>query len=225
MNTFTIGTFEEAIFNMEKHFDVDYDGLTIKESINNLRQLCPKLHTDEELREFSKQLVENIYQEFGFTGLRIWYSLHMSSIFPNSDLEMKYHKLDKDIVNYVNQFREESGIILSIDVYLSVIYLKEYFKKEYGLIHEDVLPDVHSILRTIYLTGFNEEVINLLAETLEFELKCSGDNFYHEKDLTDVNVLKELYEYTGEEIGEDDCYKGHWLGHDYDGYGNSQFKA
>ena len=218
------GHLERAIMDLENHFNVDYHGKTNGECIEELRKLCPKLHSEEELKEYSKELLYGIHQEYGFVGLRTWYRVQMKyAFFGHEMLSQKYEKLLKDIQGYVTKYCENHNILLTLDVYLFSIELQRAYKKEYGVLNEDKLNDAYSILRTIHLMFYDEDIIELLADALEVSLMYSGDRYYLNQDLKKEEVLHELYIYISEELGMDDVYKGHGMFQQYDGYGNSEW--
>ena len=219
MYTITQGEFERAIYDLEQHFNVDFKGMTNRECIDELRKLCPKLHSQEELQEFAKELLKKIEETYGFLGLRVWFTLNMKSYFPNDMMAMKYDKLNEDIKQFVNNYREEKNITLKLDVYIASIELRDIYKKQYGFIREGRISDLYSILRTIHLSQYNELLIDNVQNMLFLFIRFSGDNYYQHKDLSNPEILKELYTYLAEEVGQDDVYEGHSMFQEYDGYG------
>ena len=218
------GHLENAIMDLEKHFHVNYSGKTNRECILELRKLCPKLHSEEELKQYAMELIHSIYKKYGFVGLRTWYRTQMKyAFFGHEMLNQKYDNLIKDIQEDINSFREEHNIILKLDVYLLSIEVQETYKKEYGVLREDNLNDAYSILRTIHLMYYDEDIIELLFDVLEVSLMQTGDKYYLNQDLKNKKVLKELYVYISEELGMSEVYQGHNMFHRYDGYGNVEW--
>lgn len=225
LHAITIGDLERAIYELSNYFNVDYNGLTNRECIEKLRKLCDKLHSDSFLKQFSKNLLFEIKEEFGFTGLRVWYSLTMKhAVFSNELLSMKYFLLHKDILNFVNEYCKKEGIELVLDIYLAGIYLKKSFMDEFGFIDVEENKDLYYLLRTIHLSDYNPILINELHYLIEMELWKSQDKYFIKKDLRDEDILKELFIYLGEEFGDDEVYKGHKLFYDYDGYGGIEMR-
>lgn len=110
---------------------------------------------------------------------------------------------------------------MALDVFIAVIELKQFYKQEYGVLDEKYSKNIYSVLKTIHLTHYNDDVIDSVNYLLPILLSFAGDKYYQCKDLTDKKVLKELYTYVGEELGDDDLFEGHMLFHEYDGYGGS----
>lgn len=219
MQRVTQGDVENAIWDLEEYFGVNYNGLTNRECIENLRGLCPKLHSEDELKTFSDNLLSEIFDEFGFKGLRIWYAVSLKYGFcVYEDLYMKYDKLVEDISRFVESYRKDNGIVLKLDVFLSVIYLKETYKRRFGVFNEELVR-LHSILQTIHLSDYNPIIISEVGHLLEMELAIQGDKYYYKQDLSDRSVLEELYIHVGEEFGDADVYTGLSMFYDYDGYG------
>lgn len=223
MNRVTVGDVESAIYDFEKHFNVKYDGLTNRECIENLRSLCPKLHSEDELKEFADNLLTAILEEFGFKGLRIWYLVYIRySICIYEGMYEKYYKLCKDIYTFVDEYRQDYGLTLKLDVFLAVVEIRELYKKRFGEL-EDRPMRLYSLVQTIHLSNYNPKVISELTYLVEQELWVAGDRYYCKQDLTSKNVLQELYVYLGELMNDDDVYKGHRVFYNYDGYGGVIF--
>lgn len=222
MQAISQGDLERAIYDLEKHFKVDYDGKTNRECIEELRKLCPQLHSEKELRTFAENLIKAIEDRFGYKGLRVWYRVAMKyAFFGHEMLSMKYYKLLDDIKEFVNEYRINQGLTLKLDVFITTLYIQDYYKKKYGVLNEDYLDDLYSILRTIHLMGYDEDLIESLQDVLELCLIRARERYYLNKDLKKVEIIKELYEYVGEEFGDDDNYQGMKLFYDFDGYGGT----
>ena len=216
------GDFERAIYDLEKHFGLDCDGKTNRECIEELKKVCPKLHSDAELEELGNQLLDMVCSEFGWKGLRVWFELDNSHpLLANEMLAMKYSKLYDDISKKVDEFRVANDLTLILDVYLFGFKVKESYRERYGEIGEEGLMDLYSLVNTVHLTGYQSSIIKELEYSIKFRLICVGDKYYSSKDLTSRDVLRELYEHLGEIVGDDDAYQGHMLFYDYDGYGGS----
>lgn len=224
MYAITQGQLEHAIIDLEDHFHVKYDGKTNGECIEELRKLCPKLHSNEELQEYAKDILHKIHDKYGFTGLRTWYRTQMrNAFFGHELLSEKYSKLLKEIRDYINSYREEHDLTLTLDVYILSIEAQKIYKKEYGVLKEGNLIDAYSILRTIHLMYYDEDLIESLTDALEVSLIQSGERYYLNQDLKDKEIIQELFIYFSEELGMDDVYQGHDMFHTYDGYGNIEW--
>ena len=213
------GDLERAIYNLMNELGLYFDGITNRECIEILRENCPQLHSDEELKEFSDNLLTAIFDKFGFEGLRVWYCVRMKSQFGHDMLQMKYDNLLKEITGFVNNYREEEGIVLTLDVYRACIFLKESFKSRFGVLDEDELNDLYSLLHTLDLTQYQDDMIDSLKELIHMQLVFCGDNYYCHKDLGDKEVLRDCHLYVSEVLGKGDVYRGHDFFYGYDGYG------
>lgn len=218
------GDFERAIYDLENHFGADYDGMTNGECVEQLRKLCPQLHSDDDLKQLAETLVDTLFDEFGWNGMRVWFELNNSSpFFKNSMMSMKYDKLYDDISAKAEEFRVANDLTLKLDVYLFGMKVKDTYRERYGSIDEDAygLMDLYSVLNTIRLSHYNSVVIRELQNGLKFLLVMVGDKYYSQMDLSKPEVLQEVYTHIAEIVGDDNVYQGHSMFYDYDGYGGS----
>lgn len=223
MHSITQGDFERAIYDLMVEMDLEFHGKTNGECIKILESKCTKLHSDDELKEFCSDLMKGIEKEFGHSNMNIWYRCRMQSMFGHPALERKYYALLKDICNFVNSYRESKGIIMTLDVYRAIIFFKDLYRKEYGILDEDSLDNLYSFLNTLKLCGYKENLIDELKDLIEMELTFCGDKYYVKKDLSDKSVLKDLYTEVSEILCKENVYKGHEMFHEYDGYGGVSF--
>lgn len=218
----TQGQLERSIYDLEQKFDFDFDGKTIRECITIILDKCPLLHNDKELEEHSVNLLHNIVEKFGYKALRVTYSV-TNNIFGNDLLNMKYSKLIQDVLDYVEEYRIDNGLIYKLDVYRWRFQLRDTYKEIYGALNEKYCMDLYSVLNTIRLSHYNETVIKELEWVLYWELRASNLKYYYdgEEDYSKPSVLREMYEYLAEELGQEEMYQGHNLFYEYDGYGNT----
>ena len=203
--------------------NLNLDGKPIKECICIIQNTCPRLHSNDEIKEYAKHNLKLICDKFGFKALRIFYhsfiKQDMLKSFTGEDmLEMKYDKLIKDIKKYHNSLLD--WIDLRLDYYVYCKELETVFENEYGII-KDYDNSVYSIIKTIHLSYYNKEIISALSDLLKKHLIVSGDKYYLEQDLSDPEILDMLYEHISEEAWDESQYTGfNSMFVDFDGYGN-----
>lgn len=216
----TQGALESQIYEYCNRFEVDFDGKSIKDCIEECRKLCDRLHSEDEINNLAFEILSIVENEYGFLGIRLLYSVNMK-IFGDETLAFKYSKLVKDISNTVESFRVENNLTLKLDVYLLSLAMRDFIKSEYGIVSmdsNDVLG-LYSVINYIQLNDYQYTDKDL--ELLEIMLVLNGDNYYHKKiPNIDVDFLRELHTYIGEVIGDEKVFRGHDLFHSYDGYGN-----
>lgn len=206
--------------------NLNLDGKSIKECICIIQNTCPRLHSNDEIKEYAKHNLKLICDEFGFKALRIFYhsfiKQDMLKSFTGEDmLEMKYDKLIKDIKKYHDSLLD--WIDLQLDYYVYCKELETIFKNEYGTI-KDYNNSVYSIIKTIHLSRYNKEIISALSDLLKKHLIFSGDKYYLEQDLSDPEILDMLYEHITEEAWDESQYTGcNNMFVDFDGYGNEYY--
>lgn len=216
---------DKEIMLYGEKFNLDLDGKTIRECINIIVESCPKLHSDEELIILTKNNLKAIEEEYGFKALRLFYydtiKQDLLQSFTGEDaLQRKYFKLLKHLKEFHNTKIKE--LELTLDVYRYYTLLEKVFNEEYGeLKYYD--NRLYSLMKSLHICYYDEQVIESLYDFLFSELSMSGDKYYIKKDLHDVDVLKMLYEHVAEENFDNSVVHGVGLFEDYDGYGNDYF--
>ena len=134
-------------------------------------------------------------------------------------LTEKYMKLIHDLRV---EHEKRIGLKYTLEIYVYYRYIEEVYQEEYGFL-TDYTYHLYSIMKTIHITNYNDDVINsvlpFLKSTLEF---CDG-KYYLKHDLTDKKVLKMLYEHIAEESMDEEIVKYYNILMDYDGYGNEYY--
>lgn len=218
------GMVERAIHTFETHFsELDFNNKKIKECIEECRTVCPKLHSENELREHASKLLSSLEEKFGYLGLRVCYEV-THTVFGDDMLTMKYDKLLEDMNDFYNNYLLENDLFLKLDVYLLRIYSKEFYRKEYGVISSEECLNLYSLVNTVRLMNYDTNILNSLLDNIKFELNLVGGYYYLNKSLDNPDVIKELYIHLAESVGDSDIFKGHELFYNYDGYGNIVFE-
>lgn len=206
----------------EDKFNLDLEGKKISECIHIIRDVCPRLHSDNELREFALRNLHRIEEEYGFRALRLFiYDVTKQSLlqsFTGKDaLQEKYEKLIHDMKEYHKNFHEEFDLIL--DVYLYYRILEDVYNEEYGFL-KDFNNHLYSIMKTIHISNYDKNVIDSLEDYLYSSLRMANGKYYLRQDLKDPKVLRMLYEHIAEESFDKDVIMDMNIFKDYDGYGN-----
>lgn len=213
----------QIVLYMEK-FNLDLNGKKIKDCIEIIRENCPKLHTDEELKELACNNLKAIENEYGYKALRIFiYDVCKQDLlqsFTGKDrLQEKYEKLIKELKEYHNNLRDQK-LTLTLDVYLYYKLLEEVYNEEYGFL-TDWHNHLYCVMKTINISNYNEEVIKALQHWIKSSLTMAKGTYYLKQDLTDPKVLNMLYEHIAEEFLDEEVVMDSMdIFKDYDGYGN-----
>jgi hypothetical protein len=201
-------------------FNLGLNGKKINECITIIRDNCPRLHDDEELRDLALRIEE----EYGFKALRLYiYDTVKDDLLQSytgkDRLQEKYEKLLDEVKNFHNSFRDEE-LELTLDVYLYYKILEEVYNQEYGCL-KDWHNHLYSIMKTIHISNYDKKVIGSLKHYINVALTMANGKYYLKQDLTDPKILHMLYEHIAEEsfdeeviIDSMDIFKK------YDGYGN-----
>ena len=204
-------------------FGLDLDGKKISECIEIIRGICPRLHNDDELREFALNNLKQIENKFGFKALRLFmYDVCkqdlLQSFVGKNRLQEKYEKLLKDIKCYHNEYRDKE-LSLTLDVYVYYKLLEDVYNEEYGVLR-DWNSQLYSVMKTIDISNYNSDVVEVLNPYVENLLHFCNGKYYLKQDLKDPEILKMLYEHIGEESFDEMLVKDYNICTEYDGYGN-----
>ena len=204
---------------------LDLDGKTIRECVDIIIKECPQLHSLDYLRELARSNLKSIESEFGYKALRLhMYDTVKDSLlqsFTGKDkLQRKYEKLLTDVRRYHEDRLGE--LRLTLDIYNYYTVLEEVNKEEYGLLHY-YNDRLYSLLKTLSITYYDENIVEALHDALYDELCISGDKYYIQHDLKDKKVLMMLFEHVAEENFDEAVVKGVNMLTDYDGYGNEYY--
>lgn len=227
-----IGIIEREMIRLAEHCNVKAEnGEKYGVIYDRLLQVCPKLHTDQEHKQLSKQFVKDFATEFNHHELRVWFEVNAPITFGDEGLERKYHNLLKIHDAFVNKWLQDHELILTVDVYLFGNQVRDSYRKM-GVSFSNSMFDNNTedteqlwgIIKTIRDSGYKKELIMPLQKYIKVLLDMSGGFYYNTLDLTDKDVLRELYYTLSEVLHKKDGYKGHNMFHDYDGYGNTIFE-
>lgn len=204
-------------------FDLDLDGKKIIDCINIIRDYCPRLHSEEELKRLAYDNLKAIEFEYGFKAVRLFIydtckdGLLQSYTGPDR-LQEKYEKLLVNLKDYhTDLFTKE--LTLTLDVYIYFKFLKEVYDEEYGIIN-DYNNRLYTLVKTIRISNYDSDVIKALKPQLEDYLHFGNAKYYLKQDICNVEVLKMLFEHLAEENFDELVVKGYNMATEYDGYGN-----
>lgn len=221
---YTQSDLERQIVLYSDKFNLELNGKKISECIDIIRDTCPQLHSQDYLKEFALNNLKRIEEEYGFKALRLYiYDTCKQSLlqsFTGKDrLQEKYNKLIRDVKEFHNSFRDKE-LSLTLDVYCYYSILEEVYNEEYGFLN-DWHDDLYSVMKTINMTGYNKDVIQVLQHWIKTSLYMANGTYYLQKDLTDPKVLHMLYEHIAEESFDEDVIMDTMdIFREYDGYGN-----
>lgn len=204
-------------------FNLDLDGMKIGRCIEIIRENGSKLHNEEQLKELAYNNLKAIEYEYGFKALRLYIydtcKQNLLQSFTGKDrLQEKYEKLLKEVKKFHNNHRDQE-LTLTLDVYLYYNLLEEVYDEEYGFL-KDWNNQLYSIMKTINLTNYDENVVKSLTPYLESTLQFANGKYYLRQDLKNREVLKMLFEHIAEENMDELLVKGYNICTEYDGYGN-----
>ena len=225
----TIGTIEGAIIDLTEYCNVKAEnGEKFRVIYDRLLQKCPKLHTDEEHKQLSKQFINDFIKEFSHRELRIWFEVHAPMTFGDQELADKYYNLLKIHNAFVYKWLEDNNLILKVDVYLFGNRVKDAYK-ESGIDFDvdgfacEYTVQLWGLVKTIRDSGYKKTLIDSLQNPIKTLLEITGGHYYNTIDLTNKENLKELYYCLCEVICSSDGFQGKELFHSYNGYGDTIF--
>lgn len=207
--------------------NLDLNGKTYDECINVIRQHCPEILSDEEIKENIKQNLHQIEKKFGYKGLRIWfhsYYNHMRNSMCGEDpLERKYRKLLPEIKKYLSE------IIMKTNNMNYIIYdkfLNEVYYEEYGCLlgKDDILDrdnEIYIIMQAMHYGYWNKEVRKTMIPIIEEYLEMYNMKYYQKLDMYNIDNLSQLWLHVCEENFDDLAYEGDKMFFSDDGYGNA----
>lgn len=204
---------------------LDLDGKKISECIDIIINECPQLHSTQDLKELAKTNLKSIETEYGYKAVRLFMydtvkQCLLQSYTGKDKLQIKYEKL----IKHIREFHESKlgDLRLTLDIYNYYKLLEDVIDEEYGVITY-YNNRLYSLVKTLDITNYNEDVVNVLNDTLKSELKFSGDKYYIKQDLKNPEILKMLYEHIAEEHFDETVVQDYNIFIDYDGYGNEYY--
>lgn len=205
--------------------NLDLDGKKIGECVDIIIDKCPQLHSKQFLKELAKSNLKKIETEYGFKAVRLFMydtvkQCLLQSYTGKDKLQMKYEKLLKHIREYHESNLKD--LRLTLDVYNYYKILEDVLDEEYGLI-QYYNNRLYSLVKTLSISNYDANVVNVLYDTLKNELKFSGDKYYIKQDLRNPDVLKMLYEHIAEEHFDESVVQDINIFTEYDGYGNEYY--
>ena len=218
-----------------KKLDIEYNGRKYDDIFADVSAKCPHIYTDDEFRNMCSENMHKIKEEFGFRGLRVWYhsakkNLMLKNLMKDEDgwggddaVERKYFNLIPMVWEFHNNLLFKSDYFLNYMRYFHI--LEDVFFDEYGsLMNVNVVsgehPEIYYIMKTIYLSCFDEKIVKALQDELKYFLRAENAKYYLSQDLEKKENLEELYLHICEENYDGDGFKGREIFHSDDGFGN-----
>lgn len=228
MVNYTVLEFETEVIREAERLNLDNTfkkGMSFNDCASVILLIDNNTMSREQLNHLATKNLIKIKNQFSFKGLRIWiYSITHDSILDiNDDLKHKYDNLIDDIISFHNDLI--NGVFnTTLEYYIYQSEIKKAYNNEFGLIN-DYDNSLYAMLKTIHDTFYDETVIESLIDFIDDMLYVCGDKYYRTKDLTDITVLKALYEHIGEEAHDKDLIRVNQLFMRDDGYGNSFYES
>ena len=73
-------------------FDLDLNGLTYDECFEVIRENCPLIISDSDMRAICKENLNKIENEFGYRGLRVWFNAVKNPSIVSTGIKSKYEQ-------------------------------------------------------------------------------------------------------------------------------------
>lgn len=220
---------KDDIVNVAKELGFDtkeLDGVSYGEIHSKLLEAIPALHTREELKELAQQLTDKIVEEYGFNAYRVYAShpLIRTKGYVGFDEVYLYEHIHEAMGCSSKAFCKMHKINHKIDLGILEHEFKEIYAKQYGFLSMFVgdCEDLIHLMKMVHRRDFDPEYIKVIELDIKDALIQAGDNFFYKQDLTDREVITQLYQIVGERYGLDG-YRFDVF-HDYDGYGNMVFR-
>lgn len=212
---------EELGFNME-----DMSGKTYSEIHSMLLENISELHSIDELKEFAQQLTDKIICEYGFDAYRVYagYPLIRTKGYHGFDEVHLYKKLHEAMSCSSKAFCKINKINHKIDLAILEHEFSKIYGDKYGFLSKFVgdYEDLIHIMKMVERRDFDPDYIKVIELDIEDALIKAGDKFFHKQDLSNREIITQLYNIVGEVYG---LYGYRFdIFHDYDGYGNVVFR-
>lgn len=203
----------------------ELDGKSYEEIHNKILKQIPNLHTREELRQLAKVLTSQLIDEYEFNAYRIFasYPLIRTKGYNGFQEVYLYEKIHKAMACTTKAFCYLHNIEHDIDKAILEYEFSKIYENDYGFLSclVDDCDELIFIMQMIERHGFDKKFIETVTPDLEMALIKAGDNFFYKQNLSDRNIIKNLYQIVGERYGLDGFRFD--IFHDYDGYGNVIF--
>ena len=229
-----VGTIGDEIVKLAEHLNVQAeDGEKYGVIHERLLDACPKLHTKEQLKELAEEFVLDFIEEFNHRELYVWFNCNAPLTFGDEMLIRKYHNLLKIHDAWVGKWVREHNIILRVDAFLFGNEVREAYHKHSGICFDgskfsdtqEWVLQLWGLVKTIHDSFYDSDLVSALQNSIKSLLHITGGEYYTTLDLTDKEVLRELYYVLCEVNHTSDGFKGHDMWHYYNGYGGTVFET
>ena len=212
---------EELGFDFE-----EISGKSYKEIHSKILECVPGLHTIKELKNFAQQLTSKILDEYGFNAYRIYvhYPLIRTKGYNGFDEVYLYKHIHEAMACSSKAFCKMHKITHDVDLAILEHEFSKIYENRYGVLSLFMGDgdDLIHLMKMVERRDFDPKYIKVIELDIEDALIQAGDKFFYKQDLTDREVITQLYQIVGERYG----LNGYRFDifHDYDGYGNVVFK-
>lgn len=208
-------------------FDLEeIDGKSYRDIHSEILKLKPELHTRKELTEFAHQLTDKLMSEYGFDAYRIYvsYPLIRTKGYCGFEEVHLYKQIHEAMGCSSKAFCKLHKINHFLDLAILEHEFKNIYENKYGFLSmfADDCQNLIMLMQMVHRHGFDPEYIEVIEVDIEDALVRAGDKFFHKQDLTNRDIITQLYKIVGERYGFDEYRFG--LFQDYDGYGNVVFR-
>jgi len=215
---------EVELVKMALAFDVGKEHQKYGEVYDELVKICG-MHTRDEIKQLATKFINEFVDEFGHNALKVMYELYFKTL-ANKAYLMKYGKIIYEYGKWANQWAEKyfqynmEAFIFGAEVIKQTKYYGLFIVDFGDSYNHKLLEDIFEIVEEIRFDYYDKDIIEQHKEKLEELLQYWGHPYYCKSDLSNPEILKELFYELGEALGEREAFLGHEIFYDYDGYGN-----
>lgn len=178
------------------------DGETYLEIYNRCIEDNPSLHTVKEIREFAKQLMKKLYNEFDedLKALMVFarYPLIYTKGYHGFNEVYLYEHIHNAMGYYAKSFCVLNKIEEDIEKKILEHEISDIWSKKFGFFPTfDPFGDATELIQWMEIIrrhNFNPNYIEHIEDDIKIALIKSGDKYFHEQNLTDVDTIILLYE-------------------------------
>lgn len=215
---------QRAIYDYAKDNNIEMnDGEKYSEIYERILKSNPRLHSREELKELSKNLLNLLTDKYGFKAARVfaYYPRISTKDYVGFDEIYLYQNIYDDMTETAQKFMKTNDIIEDFDKKLFQYEFEKVYSNEIGyfpLLQNKYVNNLIHFIELIYTHFFDEEYIKFLEDDIKRDLASIGDKYFVKLDLTVDKNIRLLYDVCGISYGfygfREDVYTS------YDGNGN-----
>jgi hypothetical protein len=217
-------TLDIAFHEMLEYANVEIKGEMKYEDVYAKIGEKVKMLSLDDINNLAQKLIDDFINENSGHHLRIWNKCCNQGIFNDEELEHKYYRLVKELREWYGNWLKINldDVTYKIEAYL-IGRKVDSLLNQYSFNCEDKCDQLWGLIKTIHNSFYNQELIDSLSDIIEQLVHWCCPKDYIEYDLTDKEILHQLYIELCEELHKKDGFQGFDLFHDFDGYGNTIF--